>query len=45
MQRDPLVFLDDIVEACRKIDLYTVGMTLEQFQRDQKTIDASRPQL
>ena len=40
MQRDPLVFLDDIVEACGKIDLYVVGMTLDQFQRDQKTIDA-----
>ncbi len=23
-----------------KIDLYTAGMTLEQFQRDEKTIDA-----
>jgi hypothetical protein len=42
VQRDPLVYLDDIVEACSKIDLYTAGMTLEQFQRDPKTI---RPQL
>jgi len=40
VQRDPLVFLDDIVEACRKIDLYTAGMTLEQFQGDDRTIDA-----
>jgi uncharacterized protein with HEPN domain len=36
VQRDPLVFLDDIIEACGKIDLYIVGMTLDQFQRDQK---------
>ena len=40
MQRDPLVYLDDIVAACRKIERYTAGLTFEQFQRDEKTIDA-----
>ena len=40
MQRDPLVYLDDILEACRNIQRYTAGLTFEQFVDDQKTIDA-----
>lgn len=40
MRRDPLVYLDDIVQACRKIENYTSALTFEQFQRDEKTIDA-----
>jgi len=38
--RDPGVFLDDIVEACRKIQRYTSGLTSERFRSDERTIDA-----
>jgi len=38
--RDPGVFLDDIVEACRKIHRYITGLTIEQFRSDERTIDA-----
>lgn len=40
MRRDAAVFLDDIIEACDKINRYTSGFTVEQFRRDEKTIDA-----
>lgn len=40
MQRDPLVYLDDILVACRNIQLYTADLTFEQFVNDQRTIDA-----
>jgi uncharacterized protein with HEPN domain len=38
--RDPLVFLDDILESCRKIEAYRAGLDFEAFQADEKTIDA-----
>ena len=40
MRRDAAVFLDDIVEACDKINRYTSGFRVEQFRQDGKTIDA-----
>ncbi len=40
MPRDAGVFLDDILDACRKIHRYTADLTLEQFRSDEKTIDA-----
>jgi uncharacterized protein with HEPN domain len=40
VQRDPLVYLDDILEACRSIERYTADLTFEQFVNDRKTIDA-----
>jgi uncharacterized protein with HEPN domain len=40
VRRDVAVFLDDIIEACDKIFRYTSGFTVEQFCRDEKTIDA-----
>lgn len=40
MRRDVAVFLDDIIEACDKIDRYTAGLTADQFRQDDKTIDA-----
>lgn len=40
MQRDPLVYLDDIIESCRRIERYTAGLTLDQFTADQMTVDA-----
>jgi uncharacterized protein with HEPN domain len=40
VQRDAAVFLDDIIEACDKINRYTFGFTVETFLGDEKTIDA-----
>lgn len=40
MRRDAAVFLDDIIEACEKISRYTSGLSIEQFRRDDRTIDA-----
>ncbi len=40
MRRDPLVYLDDIVESCRRIEGYVADFTYERFENDQKTIDA-----
>ena len=40
MRRDVRVFLDDIVEACGKINRYTSEFSLERFLQDEKTIDA-----
>ncbi|HYG62471.1 MAG TPA: DUF86 domain-containing protein [Thermoanaerobaculia bacterium] len=40
MPRDLRVYLDDILEAARKIRDYTAGLSFEAFQQDEKTIDA-----
>ena len=40
MQRDPLVYLDDILESCRRVAQYAAGLTIDDFVADQKTIDA-----
>jgi uncharacterized protein with HEPN domain len=40
MRRDFKVYLEDVLEAARKIDNYTIGLTLETFSQDAKTIDA-----
>ncbi len=40
MQRDPLVYLDDILQACRSIQRYTAGLSFETFADDQEKIDA-----
>ena len=40
MPRDPGAFLDDIVEACDLIALYSASLTFEQFSADRKTVDA-----
>ncbi len=40
MQRDPEVYLDDIAEACVKIERYTAGLTYDAFLADDKTLDA-----
>jgi len=40
VRRDAAVFLDDIIEACEKISRYTSGLSIEQFRRDDRTIDA-----
>ena len=40
MSRDYRLYLDDILDAIRKIILYIEGMDYDVFSNDQKTIDA-----
>lgn len=40
MPRDSRVYLEDILEATRKIIAYTSGLSKETFLEDEKTIDA-----
>ena len=40
MHRDFKVYLEDILEAARKIRLYTAGLSFEAFCDDSKTTDA-----
>ena len=40
MPRDFEVYLEDMREAIGKINTYTVGLSREQFARDDKTVDA-----
>lgn len=35
------LFLDDILKAIHKINLYTNDLTYEQFQKDVKTVDTA----
>jgi uncharacterized protein with HEPN domain len=38
--RSPDLLVDDILEAARKIQKYTHGLTFEKFATDDKTVDA-----
>lgn len=40
MKRDYRLYIDDILDACEKIEKYTRGMSLNSFGEDTKTIDA-----
>ncbi len=40
MPRDYKVYLEDILEAVRKIRQFTSGLSFEGFTRDAKTLDA-----
>ncbi|MEX0762937.1 MAG: DUF86 domain-containing protein [Dehalococcoidia bacterium] len=40
MSRDWRIYLEDILNACRKVRRYTAGMTLDEFQQDEKSYDA-----
>ncbi len=40
MPRDPRLYLDEILEAIKRIREYSSGMTREQFVVDHKTSDA-----
>lgn len=40
MSRDPTLRLQDIVEACERLDAYTRGTDFEAFGNDPKTQDA-----
>ena len=40
MSRDYKLYLEDILEATRKIDSYTRGLSLQQFNQDEMRTDA-----
>lgn len=40
MPRDALVYLQDVLEAVKRVQEYTRGMSLEGFAGDRKTTDA-----
>jgi len=40
MPRDARLYLEDIVEACSRIQAYVAGMDCEHFRADGKTMDA-----
>jgi len=40
MPRDYRLYLDDILESCRKIRQFTQDMSFQEFERDVKTQDA-----
>lgn len=40
MKRNYLLFLEDISQRIQKIDLYTQGMSFEDFIKDDKTVSA-----
>ena len=40
MPRDYKVYLEDIVEAIRKIQFFTTGLSIQTFPSDVKTFDA-----
>ena len=40
MKRDPRLYLDDIIEAIKKIDEYRECLTFQDFSKDNKTVDA-----
>ena len=39
-KRSYRLLLEDILESAQKINLYTAGLTFEEFKNDNKTIDA-----
>ncbi len=39
------IYLDDIIDAMEKIELFTEGLTFEEFCADEKTISAVRDKL
>ena len=40
MSRDYLLYLEDILESCGKIERYTEQLSFDQFLEDRKTYDA-----
>jgi len=40
MQRDPLVLVDDMLLAIRKVRSYTMRMTKNELLKDERTLDA-----
>jgi uncharacterized protein with HEPN domain len=39
-KRNPKLFISDILEAVEKIEEYTEELSFEEFEKDEKTIDA-----
>ena len=39
-KREPNLLLEDIIESIQKIKIYTNGLSLDDFLKDDKTIDA-----
>jgi uncharacterized protein with HEPN domain len=39
-KREPNLLLEDIIESIQKIKIYTSGLSLDDFLKDDKTIDA-----
>lgn len=39
-KRDPDLLIQDMLEAARKIELFTAGLVQAAFLRDEKTVDA-----
>jgi uncharacterized protein with HEPN domain len=40
MSRDYFLYLEDILEGCRRVERYTQNMDLQKFKADEKTYDA-----
>lgn len=40
MSRDPHLWLEDMLEACERVQRYTAGMNRETFGTDERTLDA-----
>jgi uncharacterized protein with HEPN domain len=40
LKRDPRLYLDDIIEAIKKIEEYRECLTFQDFSNDNKTVDA-----
>ena len=40
MSRDSNLYLEDILESCRKIERFTEQLSFDQFLEDEKTYDA-----
>ena len=40
MKRDPRLYLDDIIDAIKKIEEYRERLTFQDFSEDNKTVDA-----
>lgn len=41
MKRNPRVYLHDILEALKKIEKYTEGLSFNKFSDDTRTVDAT----
>jgi uncharacterized protein with HEPN domain len=39
-ERDPLLFIDDIIESIDKIERYTRDLSFETFEKEEIVIDA-----
>jgi len=43
--RNSRIYLDDIIDAMEKIEVFTAGLSFEEFRSDEKTISAVRDKL